>query len=136
MRLLRGGSQSSSITSLNMNNSVNEGEAKRQAKEIVILKRTIDEMEIRIETQKSTLTARDESIKKLLEMLQNKGITTQQMEEDRLENDRLRQAVAEEEQQRHHLQVMLEERDQEMEQLKAVSLVHLLLNKEQCCDGT
>lgn len=31
-------------------------------------------MELRIETQKQTLTARDESIKKLLEMLQNKGM--------------------------------------------------------------
>ena len=28
---------------------------------------------MRIDTQKQTLTARDESIKKLLEMLQNKG---------------------------------------------------------------
>lgn len=32
------------------------------------------ELELRIETQKQTLTARDESIKKLLEMLQNKGM--------------------------------------------------------------
>lgn len=32
------------------------------------------ELELRIETQKQTLQARDESIKKLLEMLQNKGV--------------------------------------------------------------
>lgn len=32
------------------------------------------ELELRIETQKQTLQARDESIKKLLEMLQSKGI--------------------------------------------------------------
>jgi len=32
------------------------------------------ELELRIDTQKQTLSARDESIKKLLEMLQNKGI--------------------------------------------------------------
>ncbi len=31
------------------------------------------ELELRIETQKQTLQARDESIKKLLEMLQSKG---------------------------------------------------------------
>ena len=31
------------------------------------------ELEMRIDTQKQTLTARDESIKKLLEMLQTKG---------------------------------------------------------------
>lgn len=32
------------------------------------------ELELRIETQKQTLNARDESIKKLLEMLQTKGM--------------------------------------------------------------
>lgn len=32
------------------------------------------ELELRIETQKQTLQARDESIKKLLEMLQSKGV--------------------------------------------------------------
>jgi hypothetical protein len=32
------------------------------------------ELELRLETQKQTLMARDESIKKLLEMLQNKGM--------------------------------------------------------------
>ena len=45
----------------------------RQAKEILLLRRTIDEMELRIDTQKQTLSAREESIKKLLEMMQNKG---------------------------------------------------------------
>ena len=34
---------------------------------------TLQELETRIETQKQTLQARDESIKKLLEMLQSKG---------------------------------------------------------------
>lgn len=34
----------------------------------------IQELELRIETQKQTLSARDESIKKLLEMLQTKGM--------------------------------------------------------------
>jgi hypothetical protein len=35
---------------------------------------TTQELELRIETQKQTLQSRDESIKKLLEMLQNKGM--------------------------------------------------------------
>lgn len=35
---------------------------------------TLQELELRLETQKQTLLARDESIKKLLEMLQNKGM--------------------------------------------------------------
>ncbi|KZC13510.1 ELKS/Rab6-interacting/CAST family member 1, partial [Dufourea novaeangliae] len=43
-------------------------------REIGILRDTIKELELRIETQKQTLQARDESIKKLLEMLQNKGM--------------------------------------------------------------
>ena len=42
----------------------------RLVKEIAILRKTVEEMEIRIDTQKQTLCARDESIKKLLEMLQ------------------------------------------------------------------
>lgn len=44
------------------------------SREINILRDTIKELELRIETQKQTLQARDESIKKLLEMLQNKGM--------------------------------------------------------------
>ncbi|EDS45874.1 rab6-interacting protein 2/elks/erc/cast [Culex quinquefasciatus] len=43
-------------------------------REISILRDTIKELELRIETQKQTLQARDESIKKLLEMLQSKGM--------------------------------------------------------------
>merc|ERR1719322_1883340 len=37
-------------------------------REIAILRETVKELEMRIDTQKQTLTARDESIKKLLEM--------------------------------------------------------------------
>lgn len=46
----------------------------RQQKEIAILRKTVEEMDLRIDTQKQTLNARDESIKKLLEMLQSKGM--------------------------------------------------------------
>jgi ELKS/RAB6-interacting/CAST family protein 1 len=45
-------------------------ERESQAKEVMILRRTVDELEIRIETQKQTLAARDASIKTLLDMLQ------------------------------------------------------------------
>ena len=45
-------------------------EKEKQNKEILILRRTMDEMDLRISTQKQTLAARDESMKKLLEMLQ------------------------------------------------------------------
>ena len=40
----------------------------------VYRKQQQQELELRIETQKQTLQSRDESIKKLLEMLQNKGM--------------------------------------------------------------
>ncbi|KAK9496956.1 hypothetical protein O3M35_004414 [Rhynocoris fuscipes] len=43
-------------------------------REVAILRETIKDLELRIESQKQTLQARDESIKKLLEMLQNKGV--------------------------------------------------------------
>ena len=45
-------------------------EKESQTKELMILRRTVDELEIRIETQKQTLAARDASIKTLLDMLQ------------------------------------------------------------------
>lgn len=53
-----------------------QAEHERQAKELFLLRKTLEEMELRIDTQKQTLGARDESIKKLLEMLQSKGRTS------------------------------------------------------------
>ncbi|XP_005103673.1 ERC protein 2 isoform X2 [Aplysia californica] len=49
-------------------------ERELQCRELLILKKTVEELEIRIDSQKQTLEARDESIKKLLEMLHNKGV--------------------------------------------------------------
>uniref|UniRef100_A0A8C5CKD8 ELKS/RAB6-interacting/CAST family member 2 n=1 Tax=Gadus morhua TaxID=8049 RepID=A0A8C5CKD8_GADMO len=48
-------------------------EHERKAKELSLLRRTMEEMEVRIEVQKNTLGARDESIQRLLEMLQGQG---------------------------------------------------------------
>lgn len=50
-----------------------QSEHERQAKELLLLRKTMEEMEMRINSQKQTLGARDESIQKLLEMLQNQG---------------------------------------------------------------
>ncbi|XP_046895257.1 ERC protein 2-like [Hypomesus transpacificus] len=47
-----------------------QSEHERQAKELSVLRRTMEEMELRIDSQKQTLGARDESIQRLLEMLQ------------------------------------------------------------------
>ncbi|XP_034063392.1 ERC protein 2-like isoform X1 [Gymnodraco acuticeps] len=50
-----------------------QSEHERQAKELFLLRKTMEEMEMRIDSQKQTLGARDESIQKLLEMLQGQG---------------------------------------------------------------
>ncbi|KAK2832175.1 hypothetical protein Q7C36_015637 [Tachysurus vachellii] len=84
-------------------------EHERQAKELFLLRKTLEEMELRIDTQKQTLNARDESIKKLLEMLQSKGLSAKVSEE---EHERTRR-LAEAEMHIHHLESLLEQRDKE-----------------------
>ncbi|XP_073430247.1 ERC protein 2 isoform X5 [Dendrobates tinctorius] len=86
-----------------------QAEHDRQAKELFLLRKTLEEMELRIETQKQTLSARDESIKKLLEMLQSKGLPSKGMEE---ENEKTRRML-EAESQLNHLEVLLDQRDKE-----------------------
>ncbi|KAM4748005.1 ELKS/Rab6-interacting/CAST family member 1 isoform 2-T2 [Rhinophrynus dorsalis] len=81
----------------------------RQAKELFLLRKTLEEMELRIETQKQTLNARDESIKKLLEMLQSKGMSSKVMEEDHERTRRL----AEAEMHVHHLESLLDQKEKE-----------------------
>nr|XP_032822442.1 ERC protein 2-like isoform X6 [Petromyzon marinus] len=84
----------------------------RQSKELFLLRRTLEEMELRIDTQKQTLGARDESIRKLLEMLQGKGPggrggTTG-------DDERLADAEA----QLSHIQGLLEGRERENQHLR------------------
>ncbi|KAM5148075.1 ERC protein 2 [Mantella aurantiaca] len=86
-----------------------QAEHDRQAKELFLLRKTLEEMELRIETQKQTLSARDESIKKLLEMLQSKGLPSKGMEE---ENEKTRRML-EAESQLNHLEVLLDQKDKE-----------------------
>lgn len=50
-----------------------QSEHERQAKELFLLRKTMEEMEMRIDSQKQTLGNRDESIQRLLEMLQGQG---------------------------------------------------------------
>uniref|UniRef100_A0A8C2V519 ELKS/RAB6-interacting/CAST family member 2 n=1 Tax=Chinchilla lanigera TaxID=34839 RepID=A0A8C2V519_CHILA len=86
-----------------------QAEHDRQAKELFLLRKTLEEMELRIETQKQTLNARDESIKKLLEMLQSKGLQSKSLEDD---NERTRR-MAEAESQVSHLEVILDQKEKE-----------------------
>ncbi|XP_068587439.1 ELKS/Rab6-interacting/CAST family member 1-like isoform X5 [Cebidichthys violaceus] len=89
-------------------------EYERQVKELFLLRKTVEEMELRIDTQKHTLTARDESIKKLLEMLQSKGLSSRATEEDHERTRRLADA----EMTIHQLEGLMEQRDKEMLQLR------------------
>ncbi|XP_069084208.1 ELKS/Rab6-interacting/CAST family member 1 isoform X4 [Pleurodeles waltl] len=89
-------------------------EHERQAKELFLLRKTLEEMELRIETQKQTLNARDESIKKLLEMLQSKGLSSKATEEDHERTRRL----AEAEMHVHHLESLLDQKEKEANMLR------------------
>ncbi|XP_029289549.1 ELKS/Rab6-interacting/CAST family member 1-like isoform X2 [Cottoperca gobio] len=91
-----------------------QAEYERQAKELFLLRKTLEEMELRIDTQKQTLGARDESIKKLLEMLQSKGPSAKASEEDQERTRRLADA----EMHRHHLESLLDQRDREINALR------------------
>ncbi|KAM8861497.1 ELKS/Rab6-interacting/CAST family member 1a isoform 2-T3 [Synchiropus picturatus] len=91
-----------------------QAEYERQAKELFLLRKTLEEMELRIDTQKQTLGARDESIKKLLEMLQSKGPSAKASEEDQERTRRLADA----EMHRHHLESLLDQRDREIGALR------------------
>ncbi len=71
-------------------------------------------MELRIETQKQTLAARDESIKKLMEMMQSKGIGGKIMEEERMEYERLRSRNIELETRLRHIEHLLETKEKEV----------------------
>ncbi|XP_012775110.1 ELKS/Rab6-interacting/CAST family member 1 isoform X4 [Maylandia zebra] len=95
-----------------------QGEHERQAKELFLLRKTLEEMELRIDTQKQTLAARDESIKKLLEMLQSKGPSAKASEEDQERTRRLADA----EMHRHHLESLLDQRDREITALREQEL--------------
>ncbi|KAK1804366.1 hypothetical protein P4O66_020374, partial [Electrophorus voltai] len=89
-------------------------EHERQARELFLLRRTLEEMELRLETQRQTLGARDDSIKKLLEMLHSKGPPSKASEEDHELTCRLADA----EMHAHHLENLLEQRDKEMVALR------------------
>ena len=71
------------------------------------------ELELRIETQKQTLASRDESIKKLMEAMQSKGISSKMMEEERMEMERLRTRNIELEARMRHLESIAEIKDKD-----------------------
>ncbi|XP_062400898.1 ERC protein 2 [Sardina pilchardus] len=90
-----------------------QAEHDRQAKELFLLRKTLEEMELRIETQKQTLGARDESIKKLLEMLQSKGLASAAGRASEEEEQERARRIAEAEAQLSHLEVILDQKEKE-----------------------
>ncbi|KAF8792131.1 ERC protein 2 like protein [Argiope bruennichi] len=85
-----------------------KNEKGNHAQGIFFLGKLLKELELRIETQKQTLAARDESIKKLMEI---KGVGGQ---EDRLEVERLKSKLIETEARYRHLESMYESRDKDL----------------------
>lgn len=92
-----------------------------QTKEVKILQKTVGEMELRLETQKQTLVARDESIKKLLEMLQSKGVAIDKIEETQRELEKCRVQKVEDTVRLGDLKKQVETKDAEISELKDVS---------------
>uniref|UniRef100_A0A8C8JBB4 ELKS/RAB6-interacting/CAST family member 2 n=1 Tax=Oncorhynchus tshawytscha TaxID=74940 RepID=A0A8C8JBB4_ONCTS len=90
-----------------------QAEHDRQAKELFLLRKTLEEMELRMETQKQTLGARDESIKKLLEMLQSKGLPGGPGRVNEEEEQERARRIAEAEAQLGHLEVILDQKEKE-----------------------
>lgn len=78
-------------------------------------------MELRLETQKQTLAARDESIKKLLEMLQSKGVAVDKIEESQKELEKCRVQKVEDSLKLDELRREVENKNGEINQLKEVS---------------
>lgn len=83
-------------------------------KENCLLRETIRELEMRIETQKQTLAARDDSIKKMVEMMNNKGITTRIMEDERMEMDKIKTRNIELEARLRHYESIIEAKEKDI----------------------
>lgn len=91
-----------------------QAEHEQQSKEL-FLRKTVEEMEQRMKKQKQTLNSRDESIKKLLEMLQEKGPTKSELPDE----EGLRVCCAEDV--LSHMGDVLEHKEKENKHLKEVS---------------
>lgn len=78
-------------------------------------------MELRIETQKQTLSARDESMKKLLEMLQSKGLSVQKIEDNQQEVEHLQTRQLEDDRKIKQLQNTISQNELEISKVKEVS---------------
>lgn len=92
-----------------------------QTKEVKILRKSVDEMELRLDTQKQTLVARDESIRKLLEMLQSKGVAADKIEESQRELEKCRVQKVEDSLQLEEFRRNMKVKNNDVSELKDVS---------------
>lgn len=83
-------------------------------KENCLLRETVRELEMRIETQKQTLAVRDDSIKKMVEMMNNKGIASKIMEDERMEMDRIKTRNIELEARMRHYESIIEAKEKDI----------------------
>lgn len=79
-----------------------------------MLRDTLRELEMRIETQKQTLAARDDSIKKMVEMVNNKGIATKIIEDERIEMERVKTRNIELEARLRHYENVIESKEKDI----------------------
>jgi chromosome segregation ATPase len=99
-------------------------ERERLIKDNQQLRDTIRDCESRLDSQRQTLESRDESIKKLLEMLQSKAPTSNIRwieEEFRSDHERTRQRLFEAESRARRLEENLQMKQREMSKIKEVS---------------
>ncbi|GFO27652.1 Elks/rab6-interacting/cast family member 1 [Plakobranchus ocellatus] len=101
-----------------------------QGREMIIMKKTIEELEIRIESQKQTLSARDESIKKLLEMLHSKGVNVTKIEEDCQQLEMMTERLKMEEHRRKQLEEELAKRDLTVKELTQIQALKDKVDKK------
>lgn len=95
-------------------------------KDNCMLRESIRELEMRVETQKQTLAARDESIKKMVEMMNNKGIATKIMEEERMEAERIKLRNIELETRLRHYESIIEAKEKDIIKVSGLPSVPIL----------
>lgn len=84
-----------------------------------MLRDTIRELEMRLETQKQTLAARDDSIKKMMDMMNNKGMAKKLFDDERIEMDRIKTRNIELEARLRHFESIIESKEKDIIKVRA-----------------
>lgn len=79
-----------------------------------MLRETMRELEMRVETQRQTLAARDDSIKRMVDMMSNKGLASKIMEDERIEMDRVKTRNIELEARLRHYESIIESKEKDL----------------------